>query len=40
MIVASIANALGRDRLQVYFVDGAVEDAAKPTMKMEQFTAG
>lgn len=40
MIMAAIANALGNDRLQHYFVHGEIEQAIKPLLGMEVFTAG
>jgi hypothetical protein len=40
MVMASIANALGNDRLQHYFSHGEIEQAMKPLMEMEEFTAG
>jgi hypothetical protein len=40
MIMASIANALRNDRLQDYFTQGEIEEAMKPLMEMEEFTAG
>jgi hypothetical protein len=39
MIMASIGNALRNDRLQDYFSRGAVEQAMRPLMEMEVFTA-
>ncbi len=40
MIMAAIANALRNDRLQHYFVHGEVEQAIRPLLAMEAFTAG
>jgi hypothetical protein len=39
MIMASIGNALRNDRLQDYFSRGAIEQAMRPLMEMEVFTA-
>ena len=39
MIMASIGNALRNDRLQAYFSRGAIEQAMRPLMEMEVFTA-
>jgi hypothetical protein len=40
MIMAAIANELTGDRLQRYFTRGAVEEAIRPLLAMEEFTAG
>ena len=40
MIMASIANVLRNDRLQYYFSHGEIEEAMKPLMEIEEFTAG
>jgi hypothetical protein len=40
MVMASIANALRNDRLQHYFTRGEIEEAVKPLLEMEEFTAG
>ncbi|MBA2614656.1 MAG: hypothetical protein H0U90_02590 [Actinobacteria bacterium] len=39
MLMAALANELGRDRLQRYFSGGAIERTLKPLMAMEVFTA-
>lgn len=40
MLIAAIANELRNDRLQHYFSRGAVEQALKPLMAVEEFGAG
>jgi hypothetical protein len=40
LIMAAIANELTGDRLQRYFTRGAVEEAIRPLLTMEEFTAG
>jgi hypothetical protein len=40
MIMAAIANALRNDRLQHYFAHGEIEQAIRPLLEMEEFTAG
>ena len=40
MFMAAVANELRNDRLQHYFSHGAVEQALRPLMQMEQFGAG
>jgi hypothetical protein len=40
MIMAAIGNELRNDRLQRYFTRGAVEQAIRPLLEMERFTAG
>ena len=40
MIMAAIANELRNDRLQHYFTRGAIEQALRPLMAMEEFTSG
>jgi putative glucoamylase/uncharacterized protein DUF3131 len=40
MVMAAIGNALRGDRLQKYFVQGAVQAAIQPLMAKEVFTAG
>jgi hypothetical protein len=40
MFMAALANELLNDRLQGYFSQGAVEQALRPLMEMEQFGAG
>ena len=40
MIMAALGNALRNDRLQHYFVHGEVEQAIRPLIAMEEFTAG
>jgi len=40
MIMAAIGNQLRHDRLRHYFTRGAIEDAIRPLMAMEEFTAG
>lgn len=40
MLLAAIANELRNDRLQHYFSQGAVEQALRPLMAMEEFGAG
>jgi hypothetical protein len=40
MIMAAIGNALRHDRLRHYFSHGAIEEAIRPLLKMEEFTAG
>jgi hypothetical protein len=40
MIMAAIANELRNDRLQHYFTRGPVENAIRPLLAMEEFTAG
>ena len=40
MIMASIGNTLRNDRLQYYFTRGEIEEAVKPLLEMEEFTAG
>lgn len=40
MIMAALANELRNDRLQHYFTQGEVEQAIKPLLAMEEFTAG
>jgi hypothetical protein len=40
MIMLAVGNYLRNDRLQHYFVHGEVEQAMRPLMAMEEFTAG
>jgi hypothetical protein len=40
MIMAALANDLEKNRLQEYFAKGEVEDAVKPVIAPEEFTAG
>ena len=40
MFMAAVANELRNDRLQHYFSHGAVEQALRPLMAMEEFGAG
>ncbi|HEX6292224.1 MAG TPA: glucoamylase family protein [Herpetosiphonaceae bacterium] len=40
MIMAALGNALRNDRLQHYFVHGEVEQAIRPILAIEEFTAG
>ena len=40
MIMAAIANELRNDKLQHYFTRGEIEQALRPLMAMEEFTAG
>ncbi len=40
MIMAAIGNELRNDRLQDYFTRGAIKNAIKPLLEMEEFTAG
>jgi hypothetical protein len=40
MIMAAIGNELRNDRLQHYFTRGMIEQAIKPLLAMEEFTAG
>jgi hypothetical protein len=40
MIMAALGNYLRNDRLQDYFTRGEVEQAIRPLLAMEQFTAG
>jgi hypothetical protein len=40
MIMLAVGNYLRNDRLQHYFSHGAVEQAMRPLMAMEEFTAG
>lgn len=40
MIMAAIGNAVRGDRLQTYFTKGMVQNAVRPILQMEQFTAG
>jgi hypothetical protein len=40
MVMASLDNALRNDRLQSYFSRGMIQDAVKPILAMEEFTAG
>jgi len=40
MIMASIDNALRNNRLQHYFTHGDIEEAVRPLLEMEEFTAG
>jgi hypothetical protein len=39
MIMLAIANALRNDRMQHYFVHGEIEQAIRPLLAMESFTA-
>jgi hypothetical protein len=40
MIMAALGNALRGDRLRDYFSRGMIEDAIRPLLAMEEFTAG
>lgn len=40
MIMAALGNELRNDRLQDYFTRGPIEQAIKPLLAMEEFTAG
>lgn len=40
MVMAAIGNELRNDRLQHYFTRGAIEQAIKPLLAIEEFTAG
>lgn len=40
MIMAAIGNELRNDRLQDYFTRGAIEQAIRPLLAIEEFTAG
>lgn len=40
MIMVALGNALRNDRMQHYFTRGAVEQAIKPLLALEEFTAG
>ncbi|MBE2197508.1 MAG: hypothetical protein IAE79_02785, partial [Anaerolinea sp.] len=40
MIMAALGNYLRNDRLQHYFTHGEIEQAIRPLLAMEQFTAG
>lgn len=40
MVMAAIGNELRNDRLQRYFTRGAIEQAIRPLLELEQFTAG
>ncbi len=40
MIMAALGNYLRNDRLQHYFTRGEIEQAIRPLLAMEQFTAG
>jgi hypothetical protein len=40
MIMAALGNALRNDRLHKYFTHGTIEDAIRPLLAMEEFTAG
>lgn len=38
--MVALGNALRNDRMQHYFTRGAVEQAIKPLLALEEFTAG
>ncbi len=40
MIMAALGNELRNNRLQHYFTRGAIEDAIRPILELEEFTAG
>ena len=40
MIMAALGNYLRHDRLEYYFTHGEIEQAIRPLLAMEQFTAG
>jgi hypothetical protein len=40
MIMAALGNQLRNDRLQHYFTRGAIEEAIRPILGLEEFTAG
>lgn len=40
MVMAAIANELRNDRLQAYFTKGAISEAIKPILAIEEFIAG
>jgi hypothetical protein len=40
MIMAALGNYLRHDRLEYYFTRGEIEQAIRPLLAMEQFTAG
>jgi hypothetical protein len=40
MVMAALGNALRNDQLQHYFTRGMIQDAIRPILAMEDFTAG